>query len=45
MNWIAYRIWTKGGLGFDIGLTYAKGTNDKSYVKEDILDFGVGVIF
>ncbi len=42
---IAYRIWTKSGLGFDIGLTYAKGTNDKSYIKEDILDLGVGVVF
>jgi hypothetical protein len=42
---LGYRLWIKNGPGFDVGFTWNRGTNDKSLEEEDILKFGIGVIF
>lgn len=41
----AYRIWSASEIGFDVGLTYARGSNPKSFEKENILIIGLGVLF
>jgi hypothetical protein len=42
---IAYRIWSESKVGFDVGLTYARGTNAKSFEKDNSLVLGVGILF
>lgn len=41
---ISYRWWV-GDLGFDVGLTYADGTERKSFADENRFGFRVGVIY
>lgn len=42
---VGYRLWIKDGPGVDVGFSWNKGTNEKSLEKEDILKFGIGLIF
>lgn len=42
---IGYRIWSNKQIGFDVGINYSKGTNDKSFEKDDRLALEFGVIF
>ena len=42
---LKYRFWTRSQLGLDLGFTYTKGTNELSFEHEDVLTFGLGVIF
>lgn len=42
---LKYRFWTRSQLGLDVGFTYTKGTNELSFEHEDVLTFGLGVIF
>lgn len=42
---LGYRLWITNGPGIDIGFSYNKGENDKSLEDEDILKFGIGLIF
>jgi hypothetical protein len=42
---IKYRFYTEASLGFDLGLTWGKGTEPKSLKEEDKLELGFGIIF
>lgn len=42
---VKYRFWTPQNVGIDVGFSYKKGTNEVSLKKEDILSFGLGVIY
>ncbi|HEY5710654.1 MAG TPA: hypothetical protein VIT38_02065 [Allosphingosinicella sp.] len=42
---IGHRFWTAGNVGIDVGFTYTKGTNELSFEEEDVLGFGLGLIF
>ncbi|GEM_PF-5304843 len=42
---VKFRFWTPSTAGVDIGFTYSKGNNEVSYVKEDILSVGLGIIY
>lgn len=41
---VSYRWW-RGGLGFDVGLTYVDGTERKSFADENRLGFHIGLIY
>ena len=42
---VGYRIWSNNKVGFDVGINYSKGTNEKSFEKDDRLALEFGVIF
>lgn len=42
---VGYRIWSDAKVGFDVGLNYSKGTNEKSFESDDKLAVEFGVIF
>lgn len=42
---LAHRFWTGGDVGIDVGFTFSNGTNELSFEKEDILTFGVGIVY
>lgn len=42
---LKYRFWLDDGLGVDLGLTYGRGRESKTYKYEDKLDVGFGVLF
>ncbi|MGR4865378.1 hypothetical protein [Caulobacter sp. LARHSG274] len=42
---VKYRFWLENGLGLDLGLTYGKGRETKTYKDEDKIEAGVGVLF
>jgi hypothetical protein len=42
---LKHRFWTDDGIGFDLGFTYSRGTNELSLENENILGFGFGVIY
>lgn len=42
---IKYRFYAAGPLGFDLGLTWGKGTEPKSLKEEDKIEFSIGVIY
>lgn len=42
---LKYRWWLAGGGAFDIGFTYKRGEEFKTYTKEDSLELAFGVIF
>lgn len=42
---LSHRFWTSSDVGIDVGFTYIRGTNALSFVNEDKLTFGVGIIY
>jgi hypothetical protein len=42
---VKHRFWTKRSVGIDVGFSYTKGTNELSFEKEDVLTFGLGIIY
>jgi len=42
---LKHRFWTKRNVGIDVGFSFTKGTNELSFEKEDVLTFGLGVIY
>jgi hypothetical protein len=42
---VKYRFWLPNDLGLDVGLTYGKGRETKTYKDEDKVEIGLGVLF
>jgi hypothetical protein len=40
-----FRFWLPNDLGLDVGLTYGKGRETKTYKDEDKVEIGLGVLF
>jgi len=42
---LGYRFWTAQDVGIDVSFKYQIGSNASSFEREDILSFGIGVIY
>lgn len=42
---LKHRFWTSAKVGIDVGFSYTKGTNELSFEEEDVLKFGLGIIY
>jgi hypothetical protein len=42
---LGHRFWTGADVGIDVGFTYTRGTNELSFEEENILTFGLGLIY
>lgn len=42
---LSHRFWTATGAGLDVGFTYTRGTNELSFEDEDVLTFGLGLVY